>query len=232
MCRRRRSYLFSPGRPRRGESASNPMTCVFLKSARSTTRRGRPGSRSSLKLPPSQEIRRSCSLSTETNRLSWSCRSASSSHHASTWVMYNRFCRAPARGQNAPASTDAARGRLIASGGITLIEVLVVLAVISLLATLILPAVEHSREAARRTMCRDHLRQFGIACHAHEAARHTFPYTSMVNVSPAGTLVPTISAHANLLPYLDQADLFATIDFTHFAIDTPGSPPASFRVTV
>jgi prepilin-type N-terminal cleavage/methylation domain-containing protein len=70
--------------------------------------------------------------------------------------------------------------------GMTIVELLVVVAVIAALLALILPAVQGSREAARRTVCLNHLRNVGCALHGHLLARGRFPIGCLDDRVPGG----------------------------------------------
>lgn len=59
--------------------------------------------------------------------------------------------------------------------GFTLVELLVVIAVIGILVALMLPAIQAAREAARMTQCRNNLRQIAVSCHNFESSRKFFP---------------------------------------------------------
>jgi len=85
--------------------------------------------------------------------------------------------------------------------GFTLIELLVVIAIIAILIALLLPAVQQAREAARRTQCRNHLKQLGLALHNYLDAYNSFPIGGQVPIYQANW-------RASLLPYLDQAPLY------------------------
>src|SRR6185295_9523058 len=90
--------------------------------------------------------------------------------------------------------------------GFTLIELLVVIAIIAILIALLLPAVQQAREAARRSQCKNNLKQLGIALHNYEGSLRCMP---MGRVG----FPKVFSAHAQLLPYIDGANLRKIIDF-------------------
>jgi len=89
----------------------------------------------------------------------------------------------------------------------TLIELLVVIAIIAVLIALLLPAVQQAREAARRTQCKNQLKQIGLALHNYHDVYTTFP----LGTFPAQGNTATYQFGNwkwRILPYLDQANLF------------------------
>jgi prepilin-type N-terminal cleavage/methylation domain-containing protein len=89
------------------------------------------------------------------------------------------------------------RGRLqrhSARGGFTLIEVLVVIAVIGLLAALLIPAIQRAREAARRATCVNNLKQLTLACLSYESTHRVLPPGSIVGTDGVSTVTvkPTL----------------------------------------
>lgn len=99
--------------------------------------------------------------------------------------------------------------------GFTLIELLVVIAIIAVLVALLLPAVQQAREAARRSQCKNNLKQFGVALLSYEETYKQFPLSKFGSVrdsSVAGAW-RGFSVHTMLLPYMDQAGLYESINF-------------------
>ena len=102
--------------------------------------------------------------------------------------------------------------------GFTLIELLVVIAIIAILIALLLPAVQQAREAARRTQCKNHLKQWGLALHNYHDTADQFPPSAInpgseesPNFVPPG-MVRNITGYLLLLPYLEQRSLYQQLD--------------------
>ncbi|MGB7327231.1 MAG: DUF1559 domain-containing protein [Rubripirellula sp.] len=105
----------------------------------------------------------------------------------------------------------------------TLVELLVVIAIIGILVSLLLPAVQAAREAARRVQCKNNLKQIGLALHNYESAFRTFPPGFISTVTgpwsgggndPVPEIGPGWSMMAMLLPQLELSTLHRQIDFT------------------
>jgi prepilin-type N-terminal cleavage/methylation domain-containing protein/prepilin-type processing-associated H-X9-DG protein len=94
--------------------------------------------------------------------------------------------------------------------GFTLIELLVVIAIIAVLIALLLPAVQQAREAARRTQCKNNLKQMGLALHNYHDVYNMFPPGGIA--SSAGGW--GASWYMRILPYVDQAPVFNRLTFS------------------
>jgi prepilin-type N-terminal cleavage/methylation domain-containing protein/prepilin-type processing-associated H-X9-DG protein len=90
--------------------------------------------------------------------------------------------------------------------GFTLIELLVVIAIIAVLIALLLPAVQQARSAARRTHCKNNMKQLGLAVHNFEGAQGVLPITYTATVTTP-TQIGQQSWAPVILPYLEQATL-------------------------
>jgi len=95
--------------------------------------------------------------------------------------------------------------------GFTLIELLVVIAIIAVLIALLLPAVQQAREAARRSQCKNNLKQLGLALHNYHDTFMLFPHNAHAFGNNNTGCGP--SWLVRLLPYLDQAAAFNQLDF-------------------
>ncbi len=112
--------------------------------------------------------------------------------------------------------------------GFTLIELLVVIAIISILIALLLPAIQQAREAARRTQCRNHLHQIGIALHNYLDVHERFPPGVTTNSGGGGRqrLNTTKWGWAvMILPQLEQTPLFDQLEVGDTHIDQALADP-------
>ena len=105
----------------------------------------------------------------------------------------------------------------------TLIELLVVIAIIAILIALLLPAVQQAREAARRTQCRNNLKQAGIALHNYHDNFNVFPASiynkgacnsSYTSSGRSNCRVMNVNGWVMLLPFIDQAPLYNQFNLT------------------
>ena len=116
--------------------------------------------------------------------------------------------------------------------GFTLIELLVVIAIIAVLIALLLPAVQQAREAARRTQCRNNLKQIGLAIHNYHDNYNKFPlaYLSKASIpGGSGTLTPlpgSMSWPCAILPFIDQANIYNPIITAGGILDDVGAAAA------
>jgi prepilin-type N-terminal cleavage/methylation domain-containing protein len=117
--------------------------------------------------------------------------------------------------------------------GFTLIELLVVIAIIAILIALLLPAVQQAREAARRSQCKNNLKQMALALHNFEEAYKYVPAYGR-DILPAD--YPTTPGNPygqfttygplfHMLPYLDQAPVYNMFDLKRSYIDPINMPP-------
>jgi prepilin-type N-terminal cleavage/methylation domain-containing protein/prepilin-type processing-associated H-X9-DG protein len=103
--------------------------------------------------------------------------------------------------------------------GFTMIELLVVISIIGLLIALALPAIQASRESARRSQCANNLKQIGLALHNYESTNKSFPLNWMISrVDPVRGYPWYIGGHpysamTRILPFLEQPSLYASINF-------------------
>ncbi|QDU42986.1 DUF1559 domain-containing protein [Symmachiella dynata] len=107
------------------------------------------------------------------------------------------------------------------SSGFTLIELLVVIAIIAILIALLLPAVQQAREAARRTQCKNNLKQLGVAMHNYHDVYLTFPpaYISTMAGQIGSRELGLYSWGAFLLPYIEQGNLFKQLNVGTVTLD-------------
>jgi prepilin-type N-terminal cleavage/methylation domain-containing protein len=111
--------------------------------------------------------------------------------------------------------------------GFTLIELLVVIAIIAILIALLLPAVQQAREAARRTQCKNNMKQIGLAYHNYHDVFGEFPRCAIIDVEVAGGMRftrTTMNWAISILPYIDQAPLYNQINVNLSVYDPVNTP--------
>ncbi len=117
-----------------------------------------------------------------------------------TPIGFMLFCNWITRPEPAPRNDRTTRAAF------TLVELLIVIAVIGVLVALLLPAVQAAREAARRCQCQNNLKQVGLAMHQHDDVNCRLPPALPENGAY------TTSALVPLLPFLEEAAVFAAYD--------------------
>lgn len=115
----------------------------------------------------------------------------------------------------------------------TLIELLVVIAIIAVLIALLLPAVQQAREAARRTQCKNNMKQLGLAMHNYHDIYQRFPADAVwaYGQGTANEQPRAFSWICAILPMIDQAPLYNQINFSQpiwAQTDTAGKPLRSY----
>jgi prepilin-type N-terminal cleavage/methylation domain-containing protein/prepilin-type processing-associated H-X9-DG protein len=118
--------------------------------------------------------------------------------------------------------TRESAGRRARALGFTLVELLVVIAIIGILVALLLPAIQAAREAARRSQCKNNLRQVCLAALNFESSRKELPIGRKKGFQPNGEAISQWGHLALILPYAEEESVHGLIDFN----EPTGTSPA------
>jgi len=121
------------------------------------------------------------------------------------------------------------------AGGFTLIEAMVVVATTAMLVGLLLPAVQKSREAARRVQCRNHLKQLGLALHVYHDQHRVLPRICYEGSGPGSGSVTGwqgFSVQTMLLPALEQSALYQQLNLNAQSLTGDNAVPKNTSVDV
>ncbi|MFO0891436.1 MAG: DUF1559 domain-containing protein [Isosphaeraceae bacterium] len=118
--------------------------------------------------------------------------------------------------------------------GFTMLELVLVIAIISILISLLLPAIQSSREIARKTQCAKNLMQIGLAVGNYHATNKVLP-PGVVN--PTGPISSLPSGYhwgweARILPFLEQANLYNQLNFLHGVYEPANDTSRTRRLSV
>ncbi|QDT92768.1 DUF1559 domain-containing protein [Gimesia algae] len=131
------------------------------------------------------------------------------------------------------------KSALVHRTGFTLIELLVVIAIIAILIALLLPAVQQAREAARRSTCKNNVKQMGLALHNYHETHRSFP-PGWVQPSTSASCQPSVTSPSGckpgwgwgtmLLPFIDQANMYNALNVKSTQLVATPSPESKTTI--